>query len=168
MPTQGDAPMRLTKALLVMVLLSCGQALAQSVPVPAPAGDGSLPGSAIVRMKRCGRATMSFNGSFALESDGTWSMDAPVAIGGTSRSRLTWGAFYTRLRVKTLLAPSTASLAALRLDTETRASALCGQAVTLAPLTLRKGTLKLNKRWTLARLRLSLRGNGGTASATQA
>jgi hypothetical protein len=88
-------------------------------------------------------------------------------VDGTSRSRLTWGAFYTRIRVKTLLAPSSASLSALGLDTQTRASALCGEPVTLAPLALRKGSLKLNRRWTLARLRLSLRGKGATASATR-
>jgi hypothetical protein len=159
--------MRWTKALSVMVLVFCGRALAQSAPFPTPAGDGSLSGSAVVRVKGCGRATVSFGASFALESDGTWSLDAPVAIGGSSRSRLTWEAFYTRFRVKTLLAPSSASLAALDLDTEARASVLCREPVTLAPLALRKATLKLNKRWTLARLRLSLRASAGTASAAR-
>jgi hypothetical protein len=118
-------------------------------------------------MKPCGRAAIPLAARFILASDGSWSMDAPVAIDGTSRSRLTWGAFYTRIRVKTLLAPSSASLAALGLDTQTRASALCGEPVTLAPLALRNGSLKFNKRWTLARLRLSLRGKGTTASATR-
>ncbi|MBM4383524.1 MAG: hypothetical protein FJ091_09165 [Deltaproteobacteria bacterium] len=159
--------MRWTKAVSLIVLIACGRALAQSVPFPTPAGDGSLSGSAVVRVKGCGRATIPFGASFALESDGTWSLDAPVAIGGASRSRLTWGAFYTRLRVKTLLAPSSASLAALGLDAEARASALCREPVVLAPLALRKGTLKLNKRWTLARLRLSLRASASAASATR-
>ena len=158
--------MRFVAAAGAISLAVCVQAFGQSVPVPAPAGHGTLSGSAVVRVKRCGRATIPLAARFILADDGAWSMEAQVAIDGNSRSRLTWGAFYTRLRVKTLLEPSSASLTALQLDTEARASALCGEPITLALPALRTGSLKLNKRWTLARLRLALRSSAASAAAS--
>jgi hypothetical protein len=134
--------------------LLAGAAAGQSLAVPAPAGEGTLAGASRLRVKSCPRGDAPIALRFELAADGSWDADAPVALEGTSSTRLTWNQFYQHFRARTRLGLSGASLAVLQADLAARTSALCGESVSIGALAVSDATLVLNKRWTRAKLRL--------------